>query len=254
MLIWLIAWVLISLRSLGVIAALPTPGGGTLPTRMRVALSMILAVLLVGVVPLPVALQGADWIQLAMAAVSEVLLGFAMGLVVRAALSVTALGGRLIANEIGLNSPPGYDVPVPAQEPLPAFVTAFAGVLFFGMGVHLDVLAAFARSFEFSPLGTYTVTAVALERLINVTAHILAVGLRIAAPFIALSFIINLAFSILGKAVPRMNVFIASVSVRLWAGLLLLSGFGALLLRNLDPLWQALPWDILEVSLRSAGP
>jgi hypothetical protein len=51
-----------------------------------------------------------------------------------------------------------------------------------------------------------------------------------------------------------MNVFIASVSVRLWAGLLLLSGFGALLLRNLDPLWQALPWDILEVSLRSVGP
>ena len=105
MLIWLIAWVLISLRSLGVIAALPTPGGGTLPTRVRVALSMILAVLLVGVVPLPVALQTADWIQLAMAAVSEVLLGFAMGLVVRAALSITALGGRLIANEIGLNSP-----------------------------------------------------------------------------------------------------------------------------------------------------
>jgi hypothetical protein len=51
-----------------------------------------------------------------------------------------------------------------------------------------------------------------------------------------------------------MNVFIASVTVRLWAGLLLLAGFGALLLRNLDPLWQALPWDILEVSLRPAGP
>ena len=93
-----------------------------------------------------------------------------------------------------------------------------------------------------------------MERLIKVTADILAVGLRIAAPFIALSFIINLAFSILGKAVPRMNVFIASISVRLWGGLLLLSGFGALLLRNLDPLWEALPWDMLEVSLRSAGP
>ena len=254
MLLWLIAWVLIGLRSLGVIAALPTPGGGTLPTRIRVALSLILAFLLVGVVPLPVGLQDVGWFPLALAAVSEVLLGFAMGLVVRAALSIAALGGRLIGNEIGLNSPPGYDVPVPAQEPLPAFVTAFAGVLFFGTGVHLDVLAAFARSFEFSPLGTYTVSVLALERLIKVTANILVVGLRIAAPFIALSFIINLGFSILGKAVPRMNVFIASITVRLWAGLLLLAGFGALLLRNLDPLWQALPWDILEVSLRPAGP
>ena len=254
MILWIIAWVLISLRSLGVIASLPTPGGGNLPVRIRVALSMMLAVLLVGVVPLPVELERADAMQLALAAISEILLGFAMGLVVRAAFSITALGGRLIANEIGLNSPPGFDVPVPAQEPLPALITAFAGVMFFGLGVHHDMLAAFSRSFEFSPLGTYTLTSVALERMIKVTSNILAVGLRIAAPFIALSFIINLAFSILGKAVPRMNVFIASISVRLWGGLLLLSGFGALLLRNLDPLWQALPWDMLEVSLRSARP
>ena len=253
MLLWITAWVLISLRALGVIAALPSPGGGNLPAPMRVALSMILAVLLVGVVPLPVQLEGADAIRLAVAATGEVLLGFAMGLVVRAAFSITALGGRLIANEIGLNSPPGFDVPVPAQEPLPALITAFAGVMFFGLGVHQDILAAFARSFEFSPLGSYTLTAVAAERLIKVTANIFAVGLRIAAPFIALSFIINLGFSILGKAVPRMNVFIASITVRLWGGLLLLVGFGALLLRNLDPLWQALPWDMLEVSLRSAS-
>ncbi|MEI8088478.1 MAG: flagellar biosynthetic protein FliR [Opitutaceae bacterium] len=254
MLLWIIAWVLISLRSLGVIASLPTPGGGNIPVRIRVALSMILAVLLVGIVPLPAELARADWIRLAMAAISEVLVGFAMGLVVRAAFSITALGGRLIANEIGLNSPPGFDVPIPAQEPLPALVTAFAGVMFFGTGVHQDMLAAFARSFDFSPLGTYTLTAVALERMIKVTSNILAVGLRIAAPFIALSFIINLAFSILGKAVPRMNVFIASISVRLWGGLLLLSGFGALLLRNLDPLWQTLHLDMLQVSLRSVVP
>jgi flagellar biosynthetic protein FliR len=211
MLLWITAWVLIGLRALGVIAALPSPGGGNLPAPMRVALSMILAVLLVGVVPLPVQLEGADAIRLAVAATGEVLLGFAMGLVVRAAFSITALGG------------------------------------------HQDILAAFARSFEFSPLGSYTLTAVAAERLIKVTANIFAVGLRIAAPFIALSFIINLGFSIMGKAVPRMNVFIASITVRLWGGLLLLVGFGALLLRNLDPLWQALPWDMLEVSLRSAA-
>ena len=78
MLLWLIAWALIGLRSLGVIAALPTPGGGTLPVRIRVALSMMLAFLLVGVVPLPVTLRDADGIRLAMAAAW---VGFAFGLV-----------------------------------------------------------------------------------------------------------------------------------------------------------------------------
>ena len=217
-------------------------------------MSMLLALLLVGSISLPPELVKSAWLGLAAAALSEVLLGLAMGLIARSAYSILAVAGRLISNEIGLNAPPGFDVPIPAQEPLPALLVALGGLIFFSLGAHQDVLAAFARSFDFSPLGSYTITPLALNRMVRSTGDILATGLRIAAPFVALSFIVNLAFSILGKAVPRMDVFIASVSVRLWGGLLLLAGFGALLLQYLEPVWRALPWDMLEVGLRSARP
>lgn len=245
----IIAIVLIGLRAVGVILALPSPGGGGLPPSLRGAMGMIVAILLWGVVGVPRGLADHGWGFYVSSAVSELLLGLVMGFIVRVAFSISALGGRLISNEIGLNSPPGFDVPEPAQEPLPSLLTAFSGVLFFNFGLHHDVLSSFARSFEISPLGSYRFSGAVVERLIKTSADIFVVGLRIAAPFIALSFVTNLAFALMGRAVPRMNVFVESISLRLWAGLLLLSGSGALVWRNLDPHWQSLPWTMLEVCL-----
>jgi flagellar biosynthesis protein FliR len=246
--------VLIGLRAVGVILAMPSPGGGTMPAFLRGAMGILIAVLLWGVVGVPSALAGRTWGFYATSAVSELLLGLVMGFIVRVAFSISAFGGRLISNEIGLNSPPGFDVPLPAQEPLPSLLTAFSGVLFFNFGLHHDVLSSFARSFEVSPLGSYSISGAVIERLIRTSAEIFVVGLRIAAPFIALSFVTNLAFGLMGRAVPRMNVFVESISLRLWAGLLLLSGSGALIWRNLDPHWQRVPWTILEVCFSPSRP
>ena len=51
----------------------------------------------------------------------------------------------------------------------------------------------------------------------------------IAAPFIALNFMINITFAILGKAAPKVNVFITSFAVRIIAGFTLLASSAALI-------------------------
>ncbi len=54
------------------------------------------------------------------------------------------------------------------------------------------------------------------------TATVFVIGTLMAAPFIALNFLVNISFAVLGKAVPKMNVFITSFAVRIVCGLALL--------------------------------
>lgn len=237
-----------ALRALGIVMMLPLPGGRGLPTTLRAALSFLLGGALTAAVPISAAGPiTTETTPLLIAAVHELLLGLAMGLTGRIVLSSAELAGRVIAGEIGLNAAPGFDVPLPAQEPLPAFTGMFAGLLFFVTHAYEGVLTAFARSFEIAPAGLGGLSPGAAETLTGAVAALLALALRIAAPFIALNFVITLGFAILGRAVPKMNVFIVSYALRSIMGFTLLAGAGALIARYLSGAFDQLPWTMLEL-------
>jgi flagellar biosynthetic protein FliR len=138
---------------------------------------------------------------------------------------------------------------VPSQEPLPAFVGLFGGLLFFLMHAQESVLAAFARSFVLAPAGVGGFSAAAGPTLVTAVARLLELAVRMAAPFIALNFVITLGFSILGRAVPKMNVFVVSYAMRSMLGLLLLAGAGGLIARYLSGAFNELPWQMLRLVL-----
>ena len=109
------------------------------------------------------------------------------------------------------------------------------------------MLAAYARSFDIAPAGTGRLSGAAAETLVGAVAALLGLALRMAAPFIALNFVITAGFSILGRAVPKMNVFIVGIALRSLMGFGLLAGAGALIARYLSMEFDRLPWRLLEL-------
>lgn len=242
---YLLTWMMVFLRSLGVILQLPVLAGHPLPVMVRLGICVCLATLLAGVVPtavMPLTL----W-ALIVATAGEVLLGLTLGFVGRLAFAAVEMAGRMMSSEIGLSATPGLGVPEPSTEPLAGLLSSFAVILFFMFGGHQMLLSALMRSFQLTVAGQPAFNPAVGESLIRATGHVLSLGLRLAAPFIAMNFLVTLAFSALGRAVPKMSVFVLSSSVRALAGIGLLSTAGGLLARYLFTEFADAPLRLLQI-------
>jgi len=239
------AWMMVFLRSLGIILQLPVLAGRSLPVVVQIGLGACLATILAGIVPaapLPSTLGGIGW-----AAAGEVMLGLLLGYMTRLTFNAVDMAGRIISPEIGLSASPGLGVPSPTSEPVAAFFSSFAVICFFLLRGHEMLLSAFAHSFRMAPAGHVSFDVGAPAALIQATGHVIEVAVRMAAPFIGMNFLVTLAFSVLGRAVPKMNVFTLSFPARTLTGLGLLATAGGLLVRYLFVEFGEAPLRMLQL-------
>ncbi|HEX3730542.1 MAG TPA: flagellar biosynthetic protein FliR [Opitutaceae bacterium] len=243
---YLYTWLMVFFRACGLVVLVPQMAGRSPPAMVRVGLATCLATLLVGVVPR--AVVPLDFWSMMIAVGGEILLGLAFGFVTQLAFLGVEFAGHIMSSEVGMSVSPGIMGPDMASDPMAAFLSSFAVVLFFMFGGHLAMLSAFARSFALALPGHALFGPGADDLMVAGTSRVIEIGVRMAAPFIALNFLVNLAFSVIGRAVPRMQVFVLSASVRSMAGLGLLSGAAALMARYLYIEFGNLPTQLLQIA------
>ena len=96
-------------------------------------------------------------------------------------------------------------------------------VIVFITNAHHDLIWGFAQSLLYMPVGIEWLRLGSVDALVLETARVFYVGVLMAAPFISINLLINLVFAVLGRAAPKMNVFLVSFAVRILAGLFLLT-------------------------------
>lgn len=210
---------------------LPIFGLTSFPIQARLGLAGVMCLMLV---PSLTVTPGVPThpLGLAIALAGEVLVGLMLGIAGRVFFWAVEFACELIARESALMRSQSFDPTTEVQSsvftPLYFFLTA---MVFLVSGIHLEVLAAFVRSYDFVPAGMGLYTIEGLEYITRTLGNIFELGLRMSAPLMAMSFVINIVFAILGKVAAKVNVLVLSFGIRILLSLLLLSLSVPLMLR-----------------------
>ena len=216
--IWLMAFV----RSGGLLLLAPVFSGKMIPIPLRIGIAAFLAYVVSGFsrisAPIP-----ADIIGLILSAGHELLIGLMMGLGVRLVFFALEFAGQLVSTEIGLTMSSQID-PISQADSTPIGSAFFymGSLMFLISGAHHAMFAAFLRSFDIAPVGALALTRNIGELFVHSTGNIFLIAVQMAAPIMAINFIVTMTFAILGKAAPGINVFSESAGVRIVAGMTVL--------------------------------
>jgi len=219
---FMLLWFLAAIRATGVLLIAPVFSSKTVPVVVRVMIALFVAMVIT-------LLQGGRHVlpktlgELVVTVVLEALIGLLMGWATRLVLHAVELASHVISGELGFTIGQQFDpLSDTTESAVGQLLMAFGSLLFLVSGAHQSVLAAFLRSYEVAPIGVLRGNDAAGTLLVDATGKIFLLGLQMAAPLVAVNFIISLTFSILGKAAPTLNVFGESFAVRIVVGLTLL--------------------------------
>ena len=218
----IVVWVLVFLRTGAFFLGIPLFAGKLIPVKVRTAFGLLFSILINPLVPanLELANHFAGAILLSL---NEICIGLLLAMTLRMIFFAVELAGHLISYEIGLMASNSVNPLLGSTDStITTLLYYFSMLIFFVAGIHYDVLKAFILSFEILPIGSYFLSASPMVEYAREVSNVFVIGTLIAAPFIALNFMINISFAVLGKAVPKMNVFMTSFSIRILSGLVLL--------------------------------
>jgi len=219
---FMLLWFLSAIRASGVLLIAPVFSSKTVPVVVRLMitffLALVVALMRTGTYALPKTLG-----DLVVAVLVEGIIGLMMGWATRLVLHSVEIASHIISGVLGFNSGQRIDpMSDTSESSIGQLLMAFGSMLFLVSGAHQAVLAAFLRSYDIAPIGLFRGNDGAGTLLVHSTGKIFLLGLQMAAPLVAVNFIISLTFSILGKAAPSLNVFGESFAVRILVGLTLL--------------------------------
>jgi flagellar biosynthetic protein FliR len=200
------------------VMAAPAFGGTYSPARVRIGLTLILAVALMPFVPsLPPATLGA----LAVVVVRELAIGLALALAIRALVAGAELGGHLAGAQLMLSYGSVVDPQGGVRNNILANMYGNLALLtFFATNGHHAFLRGLAASYSAMPIGIGHVDQSLGRAITEFLGLVFVLGLRLAAPVVAVMLVVELAMGLVARSAPAINVTVVAGPIRLVVGLL----------------------------------
>ncbi len=234
-----------ALRVSGFVLTAPAASETSIPTLVKIVLTLGLAFVLAPLVQVPAELSIFSASGL-VSAVLEVLIGVSIGMAVQVAFEALNFAGQSISLTMGLGFATLVDPQHGAQTPvLGQMFMIFGTLTYLSIDGHLMLINALAMSFEQLPIGAEHFDHDLPLMLVLWGARVFDAGFGIALPIVVALVIVNLGLGVVTRAAPQLNLFGVGFTITL------LSGFFVLLV-GLDGIMHVIA-DLLRSALTAAS-
>ena len=129
-----------------------------------------------------------------------------------------------MAVQMGLSGAASLDPMTELSVPvLGQFTALFAVTLLLAVDGHLIMIDSLAASMSLLPIGTPIEVEAGLAAMVAQGSSLFMLGLRFAAPVVAVVLIANAALAVLGRAAPQLNNLAVAFPLQIGVGLLALA-------------------------------
>jgi flagellar biosynthesis protein FliR len=213
----MVTGLLVFARCFGFVFRAPGLSHPSVPGLVRAGFAAALAVAIgSGIDRLP---RAVDDSLLVVALVTEFLLGAAIGMTASLVYDAAYAGGRVVDDYVGVKAiAPSLQLVAPSGFGR-VWSLAFTGA-FFLSGAYRAVLLAFSESFARIPVGSAMHASGWGLFAAHFASTIVLVALQVAAPAVALAFVVQIGLGSLSRVVPRFGSFTLAFPLAFAAALL----------------------------------
>lgn len=212
---------LILVRITTIVMLVPVFGFRGVPARVKIGLSLMLTYLLVPIVYDEAMAMPPHLLLLPTMILKEFLVGAIIGFTTALLFTGIQASGQFVGVQMGFGIVNVLDPTTNQQVSIIGeFQYLLALLIFLAIDGHHFLLKALRRSFDLVPLSTGRISGICAERVIEMSADVFEIVIKIGAPVMVALFLVQIVTAILARTVPQMNIFIVGFPLKIGVGLL----------------------------------
>jgi flagellar biosynthetic protein FliR len=95
----------------------------------------------------------------------------------------------------------------------------FALLVFITVNAHHRLVQALADSYQLLPPLGFRISGSLIEQLVDIGGSMFVIAIKLGAPIIAVLLLTSVAFGLIARTVPQMNVFFVAMPFKIGVGL-----------------------------------
>ena len=215
---------LIFLRVGAIMMFIPVFDSRNIPVLFKAGLAFSVSILLFPVLKLNNIPFIANAIPFGIGVAGEIMLGIIIGLSVKLIFTGIQLAGQLAGFQMGLAIANVMDPITSTQVSVIAQLNNLTAMLIFlTINAHHLFLRALAESFRLIPPLDVQFSNSLIEQLISLSGNIFIIAIKVGAPIIVALLLTSVAFGLIARTVPQMNIFIVAMPLKIVVGLLFMA-------------------------------